>query len=455
MTFWTLDRAADALAPVARGALPRSGQAFPRVHTDTRTLARGDLFVALQGEHFDAHDFLDEAVQAGAAALVVSDARRAGRTGVPTLEVRDTTEALGALGRYHRRAWARPVVAIAGSNGKTSTKELTAAALGSRLAVHATRGNLNNQVGVPLTLLALPIDADIAVVEIGTNHPGEVALLRDVVEPDITVVTSIGEEHLEGLIDLDGVLREESEACRDVPIAVVPAVHPELVDAARRLARHVVVAGLDAGDVRPDRWGMNGDGFGWLVFGDCTITSPLRGEHNLRNAMLAIAVAQRCGISIEDAARGMATTPALSMRSAWLEVGTLRVLNDAYNANPASAREALRLLASLDTQRQRVVVLGTMRELGPQAPALHVDVARRALETPAAIIAGIGDFATALRSVAPNDARVVTAGDVDDLWPQLESRLARDAVVLLKASRGVKLERMMPLLTNFAANGTR
>ena len=141
---------------------------------------------------------------------------------MPAFVVTDTTAALGLLGRYRRRAWGKTVVAVAGSNGKTSTKELTSAALGSRLSVYATRGNLNNHIGVPLTLLAIPDDADVAVVEIGTNHPGEVATLRALAEPDVAIVTSIGEEHLEGLVDLAGVLREESAVFAGVPIAIVP-----------------------------------------------------------------------------------------------------------------------------------------------------------------------------------------------------------------------------------------
>jgi len=237
------------------------------VSTDTRTVGPGNLFVALRGERFDAHAFLAEAVGKGAAAVVVSDPTLAATLGVPAFIVHDTTAALGLLGRYRRRAWGRTVIAVAGSNGKTSTKELTSAALGTRLAVYATRGNLNNHVGVPLTLLAIPDDADVAVVEIGTNHPGEVATLRALVEPDVAIVTSIGEEHLEGLGDLAGVLREESAVFAGVPIAIVPAAQPEIGDAARTLAGSTVSAGLDAGDVRPDSWSITADGTGVLRFG--------------------------------------------------------------------------------------------------------------------------------------------------------------------------------------------
>jgi UDP-N-acetylmuramoyl-tripeptide--D-alanyl-D-alanine ligase len=449
-SFWTLDRVADALGSIAVTPPPRGATGLSAVNTDTRTVGTGNLFVALRGDRFDGHDFLADAVEKGAAALVVSDAAAAANLGVPVYVVPDTTVALGTLGRYRRRAWGRTVVAVAGSNGKTSTKELTSAALGSRLSVYATRGNLNNHVGVPLTLLAIPDDADVAVVEIGTNHPGEVATLRAIVEPDVAIVTSIGEEHLEGLGDLGGVLREESAVFDGVRVAIVPAAQPEVGDAARTVARSTVSAGLDRGDVRPDSWSIAPDGAGVLRFGDIEVRPPLRGEHNLRNAMLAIATARTLGLSFEDAASGIARTPALPMRSAWLEIGRFTVINDAYNANPGSARESLRMLAALDTPRQRVAILGSMLELGAAGPTLHDEIAQLALAGPASIVAGIGEFARALAAVAPGDARVIGAPDVPELWPNLVSRLAPDAVILLKGSRGTRLERLIPLIEEAA-----
>jgi UDP-N-acetylmuramoyl-tripeptide--D-alanyl-D-alanine ligase len=452
--FWTLDRVADALSEVAVTPPPRGPARFSAVHTDTRTVAPGQLFVALRGERFDAHAFLAEAVNKGAAGVVVSDATAAASLGVPVYVVTDTTVALGRLGRYRRRAWGKTVVAVAGSNGKTSTKELTTAALGTLLAVYATRGNLNNHVGVPLTLLAIPDDADVAVVEIGTNHPGEVGTLRALAEPDVAVVTSIGEEHLEGLVDLAGVLREEAAVFDGVSVAIVPSGQPEIGGAARARAQSTISAGLDAGDVRPDSWTITPEGAGVLRFGDVEVKPPLRGEHNLRNAMLAIAVARALGVSLEDAASGIARTPALPMRSAWTQIGTFTVINDAYNANPASARESLGMLAALDTSRQRVAILGSMLELGAAGPALHDEIARLALAGPAQIIAGVGEFARALSNAAPKDPRIVTAADALDVWPAIASRLLPDAVILLKGSRGTKLERLLPLIEAAAKGAT-
>jgi UDP-N-acetylmuramoyl-tripeptide--D-alanyl-D-alanine ligase len=444
--FWTLDRVAAALGVES----PRGPTELRAVTTDTRAVAAGDLFVALRGERFDAHDFLADAVAKGAAAVVVSDVARAARLGVPVFLVPDTLAALGLLGRYRRRAWNGPVVAVAGSNGKTSTKELLRAALGSVLTVHATAGNLNNQIGVPLTLLALPNDADAAVVEVGTNMPGEIALLRAIAEPTVAVLTSIGEEHLEGFGDLAGVLREEVAVFDGVGLAVTPASQPEVAAAARGRVARVVDAGLDAGDVRPERWSLDAEGRGVLVLDGVEVVVPLRGVHNLRNAMLALVVAREFGVPVERAAAGIAAMPQPSMRSAWEPLGRATLINDAYNANPPSARAALDLLDGLGPARQRVAVLGSMRELGPDAPALHEAVARYALATGADLVAGVGDFAGALRAAGPGDPRVVVADDVDALWALLAPRLAPDAVLLLKASRGMRLERLVPHLRQWA-----
>jgi len=449
-TFWSADRVADALRPVASGNLPRPTQTFGRVWTDTRTIEPGDLFVALVGERFDAHDFLADAVAKGATGLVVSRADRARDLGVPVFEVRDTLVALGALATFYRRVSNKPVVGVVGTNGKTSTKELIKAALGSTLEVHATRGNLNNLIGVPLTLLSMPASIDIAVVEMGTNQPGEVPRLRAIVEPNVTVVTSVAEEHLEGLGDLSGVLREELAATDGVAVAIVPASQPEVVDGARARAKRVVSAGLDSGDVHASAWGVAPDGRGSLTIDEVQVDVPLRGVHNLRNTMLALAVAREVGIPWTDAARGIASMPVPPMRVNWEQLGPLTLINDAYNSNPGSARAAIELLGHSGKGRQRVAVLATMLELGPTTPRLHEDVARDALAMGIEIVVGMGEFASALSRIAPGDPRVICADDVESLWSSLSSRLASDAVILLKGSRGMRLERLVAPITEWA-----
>jgi len=441
---------ATALEAQATGSLPRGSASVSGITTDTRKIGKGDVFVALKGERFDGHDYLRDAVRDGASALVVSRVPKLNALGVPIYEVRDTLVALGALAHYWRRAWGKTIIGVAGSNGKTSTKDLIKAALSRSYLVHATTGNLNNRIGVPLSLLSIPPEAEIAVIELGTSLPGEVAILRDIAQPDIALVTSIAEEHLEGLGDLAGVLREEAAVYEGVGVGIAPSAQPEIAAAARQKAGRVIVAGLEsAADVRPDRWQIGPDGLGNIEIGGVTIRPPLRGLHNLRNTMLALAVARECGVTYEDAAAGIAAMPQPKMRVSWEQLGDVTLINDAYNANPGSTRAAIELLQGAGSARQRVIVLGTMRELGAASAQCHADIAGLALASGADIVAGIGEFAPALEK-QDERGRVITAPDVEDLWPRLQARLKRDAIILLKASRGVQLERLVPHLTTWA-----
>ncbi|MDQ6716760.1 MAG: hypothetical protein M3Z17_00265, partial [Gemmatimonadota bacterium] len=198
------------------------------------------------------------------------------------------------------------------------------------------------------------------------------------------------------------------------------------------------------------KWELGGDGLGAIEIDGVTISPPLRGIHNLRNAMLALAVARECGVSWDAAKRGIEKMPQPKMRTAWSQIGQLTLINDAYNSNPGSSRAAIGMIAGADSKRQRVIVLGTMRELGPASANLHDEIAELALGSGADIVAGIGEFAAALEKVGAGRAEVVTAGDVEDLWPKLENRLKPDSIILLKASRGVQLERLVPHLTTWA-----
>ncbi len=428
--FWTMDRAAQALAACATIPAPHGAREFIAVSTDTRTIVPGTLFVALKGDNFDAHDFLAAAVAAGAAALVVSDVERTVGIGVPVYGVRDTREALGALARFRREAWGKPVIAIGGSNGKTSTKAMLSAMLAGAYDVHATAGNLNNEIGVPLTLLALPDDADVAVVEAGTNSPGEIERLRRIIMPDVTVITSIGEEHLEGFGDIQAVLKEELALTVGVPVVIAPAAHPEVAAGVPAVGQQVVVAGLDEGHMQPLRWRLEADGSGTLTFDDGDLHIPLRGAHNLRNAMLAVTVARGFGVTLEQ-----------------MQFGLSRMVQP-------SMRAALDLLEAVGNGRPLVAVLGTMRELGAGSDALHDDIARDAIRRPLHLIVGVGDFAAAFRRIAPDDPRLVLADDAPAAAEALLRRAPGTAAILLKGSRGARLERLVAPITAWATSAT-
>jgi UDP-N-acetylmuramoyl-tripeptide--D-alanyl-D-alanine ligase len=212
----------------------------------------------------------------------------------------------------------------------------------------------------------------------------------------------------------------------------------------------VVTAGLGSGDVRGTSWSVDSDGCGKLSADSVDIRLPLRGAHNIRNAMLALAVARELGVSVDDAGRGLAAMSAPPMRVNWEQYPAATLINDAYNSNPGSAKAAIELLAHTGRGRQRVAILATMLELGPQGPRLHDDVARVALDAGIELVAAIGEFAAAFGRIAPGDSRVITADDAEHVWPAISSRLDPNAVILLKGSRGMRLERLVEPISRWA-----
>ncbi|HEX9754615.1 MAG TPA: UDP-N-acetylmuramoyl-tripeptide--D-alanyl-D-alanine ligase [Gemmatimonadales bacterium] len=425
---------------------------YSGVATDTRTLEPGALFVALAGQRFDAHAFLEAARAAGAAAAVVREGTPA-VSGLPLFQVPDTLRAYGALARARRREIAGPVVAVTGTNGKTSTKEMIAAVLRTRFRTHATRLNLNNLVGVPQTILEAPMDTEALVIEAGASLPGEIARQREIVEPTVVVVTNVAEGHLEGFGSLDAVLAEKVELVRDVPLAVVGLEPVRLTEEVRaRGARRVVSAGLEGADVTPDRVRLDEAGRPEIVVGDLEWTLPLLGRHQAANAMLAWAVGRELGVEPVLMARALAEVRVPGGRGEVQRVGEFLVINDCYNANPASFEAAIETAESLRGRRRLVVVAGTMRELGPDAEALHQRVAERLVRLDPDLLAAVGEFVPALRPWAARlGDRLLTADDPPALAPLLAERLRGDELIMLKASRGVALERVLPAIAARAA----
>ena len=448
MTFWTSTRVSQVLGTrePARGS-------YARISTDTRRLAPGDLFVALRGERFDAHDFLLQAKAAGAAAAVV----RRGTPpvpGLPAFEVTDTLAALGLLARARRRLLpaSAPVVAVTGSSGKTSTKEMIRAALAARWRVHATAGNLNNLVGVPLTILAAPDDTEALVVEAGASLPGEIAALRDIIEPTIAVVTNVGVAHLEGFGTVERLLQEKASLLDGAPVAVVGNA-PALVAEARRRARKVVVPGRDElGEVHPDKVELDDTGHPVLHWMGAAATLPVLGLHQVDNAMIALAVAREAGVEPKAAVAGLRGVQLPPGRGGLVPLGSFTIIDDSYNANPDSVVAALETALGYAATRRRplAVVLGSMLELGAESARLHAFVAGELMSfLPApAVVAAVGEFVPAFeRHRQALGDRLITAPDAEALGPLLKAALRGNEIVLLKASRGVALERVLRYLT--------
>jgi UDP-N-acetylmuramoyl-tripeptide--D-alanyl-D-alanine ligase len=423
---------------------PAGDAIYEGISTDTRTIAPGSLFVALAGERFDAHDFLERARRAGATGAVV----RRGTAAVPGLAlypVEDTLRALGDLAHARRRAVTGPVVAVTGTNGKTATKEMLAAVLRSRYRTHATRVNLNNLVGVPLTILEAPDDTEALVVEAGANLPGEIARHREVIAPSVAVITNVAAGHLEGFGGMEGVLREKLALLDGVGLAVVGTEPPALAEQARLRARRVLTAGLAGADRVPDRVEMTGGGQPRLTIGGERFVVDALGRHQAANAMLAWTVGETLGLEPAPMARSLERLALPGGRTELTTMGRLTVLNDAYNANPASFRAAIDLARQLRGQRRLVFVAGTMRELGAAAPALHAEIASLLVALKPDLLAAVGEFVPALEPYreALGD-RLLVAADAPALGPLLAARLRGDELVVLKGSRGVALERLLP-----------
>ncbi len=442
MTFWTSARVAETL-----GVPAPLRAAFARVSTDTRELAAGDLFVALTGERFDAHDFLAAAHAQGASAAVV----RRGTPpvpGLPCFAVADTLAALGALARERRRGLptGSPVVAVTGSSGKTSTKEMVRAALSVRYRVHATTDNRNNLVGVPLTLLAVPDDTEAMVVEAAASLPGEIARLRAIIEPTIGVITNVGYAHVAGFGSLEGVLQEKLSLLDGVPLAVVGPDPSELATQARRRTRTVVAGAMPPGDVVADAFGLDEAGRCRLSWAGLDVTLSVFGLHQAENAMLALAVAREAGVAPDAALRALTTAHVPGGRGRVIRSADLTIIDDTYNANPSSLRWAVASAARLAQDRQRplAVVVGSMLELGPESARLHAAAAADIMGREPALVGAVGEFAETFAPYRDRlGERLLVAADAEALGPRLKAALHGNEVVLLKASRGVALERVL------------
>ena len=463
---WTHDRVQDALS--LRDVPAPAGTVFAGVSTDTRTLCGGDLFVALAGDRFDGHDFVSGAVALGAAGIVVSRAPDR-ELPAPVYRVPDTLVALGDLARHRRREHRGQIVAITGSSGKTTTRGLLRGALNRSYRVHASPGNLNNRIGLPLTLLSAPDEAEVLVLEMGTSEPGEIEILTAIAEPDIGAVTTVADAHLEKLGSLEGVFEEKLAlvaGLEDRGAVVVGDQPPELPARARAIHPNVRVAGwsdLADANLRPQNSQPDPQGRYFFDWRNQRVHLQIPGRHAVHDALIALAVSDLLETPHGSAVRGLEEYTPRGMRGEQLRAGGLTLLLDCYNANPESVRAALDLLALVPAGGRRVAVLGSMLELGHQSDALHDQLLDEALSRAVDMVLALGEFAAAAeRLPAPRGAgggpELLACRDTAHGYGLLRERLRGDELILLKGSRGVALERLVPLIeADFGAatrNGT-
>ncbi|HEV8662866.1 MAG TPA: UDP-N-acetylmuramoyl-tripeptide--D-alanyl-D-alanine ligase [Candidatus Methylomirabilis sp.] len=430
--------------------------AFATFSTDTRSLTPGALFFALKGERFDGHAFLAEAVARGAAGAVVAAPPGEGPRPPVLLRVRDPRHALGQVAGCWRRRHKVQVVAVTGTNGKTTTKEMVAAVLARRYRVLASPGNLNNLVGVPLALFRLAPEHEVAVVELGMSAPGEIGRLAEICEPDVGIITNVGEGHLEFLGSVEAVAAAKGEMlpflggdktailCADDPQSrpLLPRVKGRLLTFGLSGRADVRAGAIRVSKVRRTSFTLSASG------GTARVRLPIPGRHNILNALAAAAAGVALGVPVKAIAAGLAAAPVQPMRMQRVSLASGAVAyNDAYNANPNSMAAALEAFAAVRGPGRTILVLGDMLELGAHAPEAHRRVGRLAASLGPDRLIAVGGSAAALAEGAragglPAD-RIVLCREVAEARVALAEETAPGVWVFVKASRGVGLERVL------------
>lgn len=447
------------LARVVGGELRGADRRFGAVGTDTRTLGAGSLFIAIKGLNYDAHDFIAAAEARGAAGALVE---RDVATTLPTVRVDDSRRALGDLAAAWRGRFAVPLVAVTGSNGKTTVKGMLAAVLSARGATLSTRGNLNNDIGVPLTLLNLRREHRSAVIEMGANRPGDIAYLTRVAQPSVAVITNAAPAHLAGFGDITGVARAKGEIFSGLAqdgTAVINADDPrEGLWRVMAAPHRIVTFGLRyAADVTARELHLNaalGCSFTLVTpAGEAAVELRLSGRHNVMNALAAAAAAYAVGLSIADIVRGLeAMRPVERRLQLKRGLGGARVIDDTYNANPGSVKAALEVLAvSGAGGGEKILVLGDMGELGNAGEALHEQVGRQARAIGVDRVYAVGELArTAAGAFGKGAAHFATQEALIDALRQDLAAAGAGATVLVKGSRSMRMERVVDAIADAA-----
>jgi UDP-N-acetylmuramoyl-tripeptide--D-alanyl-D-alanine ligase len=412
-----------------------------RVCTDTRRLEEGDLFVALKGSRFDGHDFIGEAYRRGAL-CAVSERPLDPPEGRALILVKDTPRALRDLGRFRREAFGGTVVGVTGSVGKTTTKEIIAHLLSEVGPTYRSYGNLNSQIGVPLVLSNLPPWASYAVIEMGASERGEMAKLVDIVRPRIRVLTAVGEEHLEGFGSLEGVIRENGQIFKDFGEEDL-AVLPHYALRFYRLPRNRVVTFGEGGDLRCESLRLTENGTEFLFRGEVFRVRVLS-LGIVENVLAGFGVLKVLGYDPRDFREKLSEFRGVRGRMSLLDFGDFKVIDDTYNANPPSVKNALRTLALLRTSSRRIAVLGDMLELGSHSEDLHREIGAFSARLPIDLVIFYGrEMRYAHEERVRRGAPSLHFTSMEDLTEALLKWACCKNIILLKGSRGMKMERVL------------
>ena len=442
------------IAQLAGGSLSSGDGAvvIDKVSTDSRTIKCGELFVALRGENFDGHNFVEAVAAIGAAGAIV-DSNWKGKVpeNFALIRASDTLQAYQQLATNYRKSLTLSAVAITGSNGKTSTKDFAAAVLARRFRVTKTQGNFNNHVGLPRTILEATSRDEVAVWEIGMNHPGEVAALAKVAAPDLGIITNIGVAHIEFMGSREKIAEEKgalAEAVGADGTVILNADDPFSKGIAARTRGKVILAGTTAGTIRASEINQSGSGTDFTILEGahrCRAQLPVPGLHMVQNALLAVAAGRVFGLSLEECAVGLVAAPLTKARLQVKEIRGVQFLDDSYNANPDSMKAALRTLVELDAEGQRIAVLGEMRELGDESEHGHREVGETAAALKVDQLIAIGNGAASIADAAKeaglvNSSTVTSTAEAAEL---LAGLAVPGDLVLIKGSRLARTEQVI------------
>src|SRR5438309_1064821 len=418
-----------------------------RVSTDSRTIKPGELFVALRGENFDAHNFLEQVAKSGAAGAIVAGEVSA-KLPAPfsILRANDTLAAYQNLAANYRKTLPLKVLCITGSNGKTSTKDFAASILGRAYRVTKTEGNFNNHVGLPRTILQANREDQFAVWEIGMNHPGEIAALARIASPDAALVTNIGIAHIEFMGSREAIAQEKgalAEAASASGFVILNADDPFSASMAKRVRARVILAGIESGAIHAEDVQQTSAGSEFTIIEGahrCRAQLPVPGSHMVQNAMLAVAAGRAFGVSLEDCAAGLAATPLIKARLQIREINGVRFIDDSYNANPDSMKAALRTLMELESDGKRVAVLGKMLELGAESERGHQEVGEAAATLGIDHLIAIADDTIAIAAEKAGLENFAVAKDASEAAEMLSEIVGPGDLVLIKGSRSSRTE---------------
>jgi len=423
-----------------------------RISTDSRTIKKGELFVALRGENFDGHKFAEDVAKSGAAGAIV-DLKWNGKAPKTFAIIRaeDTLLAYQNLAANYRKSLPIKVLGITGSNGKTSTKDFAASVLGRKFRVAKTQGNFNNHVGLPRTILDATSEHEVGVWELGMNHPGEIAALAKIAAPDAAIITNIGVAHIEFMGSRDAIATEKgalAEAVGAEGTVILNADDPFSKKIAERTRAQVILAGTSEGMIRAIDIQQSADGSEFTIIEGahrCRAQLPVPGIHMVQNALLAVAAGRAFGLSLEEAAGGLASAPLTKARLQIKEINGVQFLDDSYNANPDSMKAALQTLVELDADGKRIAVLGEMRELGKETQRGHEEVGECAASLGVDHLIGIGEMGAVIARAAEKAGlkESLAVGSTSEAADRLIEIAEPGDLVLIKGSRLARTEEVI------------